>query len=97
MGEWVPLLKATSLFQLRDDSNKILMLARVFLCVYCSQKTSPASGNLLPRRFRRAINLEPSFKFTHLELARVYELKGMFREAAFEWTWVKSGNRKLTH
>jgi TolB-like protein/DNA-binding winged helix-turn-helix (wHTH) protein/Tfp pilus assembly protein PilF len=35
---------------------------------------------------RRAIDLEPSFKFTHAELARVYELKGMFREAIFEWT-----------
>ena len=34
---------------------------------------------------RRAIDLEPSFKFTHVELARVYELKGMFREAASEW------------
>ena len=33
---------------------------------------------------RRAIDLEPSFKFTHVELARVYELKGMFREADFE-------------
>ena len=35
---------------------------------------------------RRAIDLEPSFKFTHIELARVYELKGMFREAASEWS-----------
>ena len=34
---------------------------------------------------RRAIDLEPNFKFTHVELARVYELKGMFREAASEW------------
>jgi TolB-like protein/DNA-binding winged helix-turn-helix (wHTH) protein len=40
---------------------------------------------------RRAIDLEPSFKFTHAVLARVYELKGMFREAAFEWTWVNAG------
>jgi len=40
---------------------------------------------------RRAIDLEPSFKFTHAVLARVYELKGMFREAAFEWTWVNVG------
>jgi len=39
-------------FQLRDDSNKILILARVFLCVCCSQKTSPASGNLLRTRPR---------------------------------------------
>ncbi len=40
---------------------------------------------------RRAIDLEPSFKFTHVELARVYELKGLFREAAFEWSWVNVG------
>ena len=37
---------------------------------------------------RRAIDLEPSFKFTHAELARIYELKGMFREAASEWSRV---------
>jgi adenylate cyclase len=35
---------------------------------------------------RRMIDLEPGYKFTHVELARVYELKGMFREADFEWT-----------
>jgi len=38
---------------------------------------------------RRAIDLEPSFKSTHVELARAYELKGMFREAAFEWSRVQ--------
>ena len=39
---------------------------------------------------RRAIDLEPSFKFTHVTLANVYELKGMFREAAFERTRVNA-------
>jgi len=39
---------------------------------------------------RRAIDLEPSFKFTHVELARIYELKGMFREAASEWSRVQA-------
>jgi adenylate cyclase len=38
---------------------------------------------------RRAIDLEPSFKSTHVELARTYELKGMFREATFEWSRVQ--------
>jgi TolB-like protein/DNA-binding winged helix-turn-helix (wHTH) protein/Tfp pilus assembly protein PilF len=43
---------------------------------------------------RRAIDLEPSFKFTHVELAEVYGLKGMFQEAASEWLRVNvlSGN-----
>jgi serine/threonine-protein kinase len=41
---------------------------------------------------RKAIDLEPSFKFTHVELAEVYELKGMFPEAASEWSRVNSGN-----
>jgi tetratricopeptide (TPR) repeat protein len=41
---------------------------------------------------RKAIDLEPSFKFTHVELAEVYELKGMFQEAASEWSRVNSGN-----
>jgi TolB-like protein/DNA-binding winged helix-turn-helix (wHTH) protein/tetratricopeptide (TPR) repeat protein len=40
---------------------------------------------------RRAIDLEPSFKFTHVALARVYENKGMFQEAAYEWSWVNVG------
>lgn len=46
---------------------------------------------------RRAIDLEPSFKLTHVELAQVYELKGMFQEAASEWSTVDvlSGNPKL--
>jgi len=35
---------------------------------------------------RRAIDLEPSFKFTHVQLASAYELRGMFREAAYEWS-----------
>jgi TolB-like protein/DNA-binding winged helix-turn-helix (wHTH) protein len=39
---------------------------------------------------RRAIDLEPGFKLTHVELARVYELKGMFREAALEWWRVQA-------
>jgi TolB-like protein/DNA-binding winged helix-turn-helix (wHTH) protein/Tfp pilus assembly protein PilF len=39
---------------------------------------------------RRAIDLEPSFKFTHAELARIYELRGMFREAASEWSRVQA-------
>ncbi len=34
---------------------------------------------------RKAIDLEPSFKFAHVELAEVYALKGMFQEAASEW------------
>ncbi len=37
---------------------------------------------------RKAIDLEPSFKFTHVELAEVYGLKGMFQEAASEWSRV---------
>jgi serine/threonine-protein kinase len=41
---------------------------------------------------RKAIDLEPSFKFTHVELAEVYLLKGMFQEAASEWSRVNSGN-----
>jgi len=45
---------------------------------------------------RKAIDLEPSFKFTHVELAQVYELKGMFQEAASEWSTVNviNGNPK---
>ncbi len=48
---------------------------------------------------RRAIDLEPSFKFTHVELAEVYELKGMFQEAASEWSRVNalSGNPERLH
>jgi adenylate cyclase len=46
---------------------------------------------------RKAIDLEPSFKFAHVELAEVYALKGMFQEAASEWSTVNvlSGNPKL--
>jgi len=36
-----------------------------------------------------AIDWEPSFKFTHVELADVYALKGMFQEAASEWARVE--------
>jgi adenylate cyclase len=48
---------------------------------------------------RRAIELEPSFKFTHVELAEVYGLKGMFQEAASEWSRVNalSGNPERLH
>jgi serine/threonine-protein kinase len=48
---------------------------------------------------RRAIDLEPSFKFTHVELAEVYGLKGMFQEAASEWSRVNalSGNPERLH
>src|SRR6266852_63837 len=48
---------------------------------------------------RRAIDLEPSFKFTHVELADVYGLKGMFHEAASEWSRVNalSGNPERLH
>jgi adenylate cyclase len=37
---------------------------------------------------RKAIDLEPSFKITHVELAEVYGLKEMFQEAASEWSRV---------
>ena len=46
------------------------------------------------KELQKAIDLEPTFKFTHVELAEVYELKGMFQEAASEWSRVNalSGN-----
>ena len=51
------------------------------------------------KELRKAIDLEPSFKFTHVELAEVYELKGMFQEAASEWSRVNalSGNPERLH
>jgi TolB-like protein/predicted Ser/Thr protein kinase len=38
---------------------------------------------------QKAVDLEPTFKFTHVELAKVYELKGMFQAAASEWSKVE--------
>ena len=42
---------------------------------------------------RKAIDWEPSFKFTHVELAEAYTLKGMFQEAASEWARVGALSR----
>ena len=48
------------------------------------------SGNReFVEELRKAIDWEPSFKFTHVELADVYALKGMFQEAASEWARVE--------
>jgi adenylate cyclase len=41
------------------------------------------------KELQKAIDLEPMFKFTHVELAEVYGLKGMFQEAASEWSKVE--------
>jgi eukaryotic-like serine/threonine-protein kinase len=40
------------------------------------------------KELQTAIDLEPTFKFTHVELAEVFGLKGMFQEAASEWSKV---------
>ena len=42
------------------------------------------------KELQKAIDLEPTFKFTHVELAEIYGLKGMFQEAAFEWSRVEA-------
>jgi TolB-like protein/DNA-binding winged helix-turn-helix (wHTH) protein len=42
------------------------------------------------KELQNAIDLEPTFKFTHVELAEIYGLKGMFQEAAFEWSRVEA-------